>query len=445
MKHLMAYALIITTFAVAALFSGCDGILPNPPPYRVWKTPVLLAAAQAIFGPRISCNKSGITFIVWSQVNGSQNSIFSNYYIAGAGWTYPMNLTNSGNMISPQVAVDDSGNAIAVWMQGTAGNYSLYADRFVPGTGWGTAVLIEQNSGNVDYPQVAVNKSGDAIAVWAQDDGTQFNIWANRYVPGTGWGTAELIELNSGSAYSPQVVLDDLGNAIAVWYQNDGTRYNVWANHYIPGTGWGVAGLIEHDSGDASSPQVAFDSSGNAFAVWQQSDGTHNNICANRYVSGVGWGSVEIIEQNPGGATDAHIGFDGFGNAIAVWQQYDSTYTNIWANRYVPGTCWGMAVLIEQNAGYVNKVQVAVANSGNAIAVWLENDDLLWNVWANVYNPGRGWEGAQIIGEGVWGEMEDPHVAIDGSGNATAVWIQHGGLQFAVWARRFCAWNEADD
>jgi hypothetical protein len=69
-----------------------------------------------------------------------------------------------------------------------------------------------------------------------------------------------------------------------VWHQSDGTRYNIWANRYIPGTGWDTAGLIETDNaGSALYPQIAFDTSGNAIAVWSQSDGTRDNIWADRY------------------------------------------------------------------------------------------------------------------------------------------------------------------
>ncbi len=47
------------------------------------------------------------------------------------------------------------------------------------------------------------------------------------------WGTAELIETdNAGSAYDPQIAFDSSGNAIAVWKQNDGTRENIYANRF---------------------------------------------------------------------------------------------------------------------------------------------------------------------------------------------------------------------
>ena len=47
---------------------------------------------------------------------------------------------------------------------------------------------------------------------------------------------------------------------------------------------WGTAALIEAASGgDAYHPQIALAANGNALAVWEQSDGTHTNIWANRF------------------------------------------------------------------------------------------------------------------------------------------------------------------
>ena len=59
------------------------------------------------------------------------------------------------------------------------------------------------------------------------------NIVANRYTVGTGWGTAALIETdNAGHATGSEIAFDVSGNAMAVWLQSDGTRYNIWANRY---------------------------------------------------------------------------------------------------------------------------------------------------------------------------------------------------------------------
>lgn len=89
-----------------------------------------------------------------------------------------------------------------------------------------------------------------------------------------GWGTAQLLESdNSGTAQYPHIAADSSGNAMAVWQQSDGTRHNIWASYYKTGGGWSTPEKLEFDDySDALSPRVAFDNSGHAIAVWYQTE-----------------------------------------------------------------------------------------------------------------------------------------------------------------------------
>jgi hypothetical protein len=70
---------------------------------------------------------------------------------------------------------------------------------------WGAAEILETNTGDADYPQIAMSADGSAIAVWHQSDGIRDSIWANRF-NGSAWGNAVLIETNdTGDAWNPQV------------------------------------------------------------------------------------------------------------------------------------------------------------------------------------------------------------------------------------------------
>ena len=71
------------------------------------------------------------------------------------------------------------------------------------------------------------------------------------------------LEIVTGSATDPQVAFDADGNALVVWYQFDGTRLNAWANFYINGTGWDTAELIETDISNADRTAIAIDDDGN--------------------------------------------------------------------------------------------------------------------------------------------------------------------------------------
>ena len=358
--------------------------------------------SQNAFGAAISTDSSGNAIAVWYQDDGVSDKIWSNRYVVGTGWgTAQLIGTGSGwGWYPPQVSMDSSGNAIAVWYQDDGVSDKIWSNRYVVGTGWGTALLIGTGSGDAWISDVSVNRSGDAIAVWGQSDGTRYNVWSNRYVVGTGWGIATLIETDdSGSASDLRVSVDGSGNAIAVWSQSDGVRDNIWSNRYVVGTGWGTAQLIEtDDSGYAWEPQVSCDSSGNAIAVWSQSDGFRANIWSNRYTVGTGWGTAQLIETNDSGeALGPELSMDSSGDAIAVWYQWDGVRFNIWSNRYVAGTGWGTAELVEftpdsvscwDNAVYS---RVSVNSSGNAIAVWHQFDGTYYNIWSNRYVVGTGW------------------------------------------------------
>ena len=43
---------------------------------------------------------------------------------------------------------------------------NIYANRFVPATGWGTAGLIETSTYICRNPRLAATKTGEAVAVW---------------------------------------------------------------------------------------------------------------------------------------------------------------------------------------------------------------------------------------------------------------------------------------
>jgi hypothetical protein len=103
----------------------------------------------------------------------------------------------------------------------------------VSGKGWGKA---EQKSTgdapDLNTVRVAVDANGNAYAVWQQDTDSNYDMWANRYVVGQGWGKAALLEhSDAGPALGAAVASDRNGHAIAMWHQSDGKRFTIWASH----------------------------------------------------------------------------------------------------------------------------------------------------------------------------------------------------------------------
>jgi hypothetical protein len=266
----------------------------------------------------------------------------------------------------------------------------VWASRYTPGGHWSPAVEVGDASTFTAFdPQVATDPAGNAVVVWMQSDSRRGSIWVNRYVADIGWGAAMQLETDrTCSALFPQIAMDSKGNAIAVWEQSDGARYNVWSSCYTPGKGWAAAQRMETDYlGNAESPQIAFDAQGNAVAVWCQSDAASRRVWANHHEPSRGWGSARPIDADNGGdAFDPQIAMDGSGKAMVVWEQSNGARTHVWASRYVPGRGWRSAKPIETEiAGNGNFPQVAIHASGNAIVVWKQEEGMHSTIWASVY------------------------------------------------------------
>ncbi len=360
----------------------------------------------------------------------------------GWGTAELIETDNTGNAYSAHIAIDAAGNALAVWEQHDDLHSNIWSNRYTFGSGWGTPELIEtDNTGDAHSSDIAVDATGNALAVWFQSDGMRYSIWSNRYTVGSGWGTPELIETdNAGDALSPQIAIDASGNALSVWRQSDGSRDNVWSNRYSAGIGWGTPELIETDNaGDAQYPAIAFDAAGNALTLWRQSDGSRYNIWSNRYTAGNGWGTPELIETDDAGdALLPQIAFDAAGNALAVWSQYGGTTFDIWSSRYIAGNGWGTPELIEtDDAGSAMAPQIDIDTAGNAMAVWQQHDGFRANIWSNRYTAGSGWGTPELIVIDSPGNAGGFDIATDAAGNALAVWNQSDGTRYDIWSNRF--------
>ena len=372
--------------------------------------------------PQVAVSANGNAMAVWQQYDGAHYNIYARSYASGAWGTTQLIETGSGIADSPQVAMDSNGNAIVVWRQYDGAYYSIYANRYTAGT-WGAAKLLETATGDTQTPQIAMDNNGNAIAVWTQYDGAYYSTYANRYTAGA-WGTAKLLETATGIAQTPQIAMDSNGNAMVVWVQLDSVwRLSIYASKYTNAVGWGAVKLLETSNVDATTPQVAVDNNGNAFAVWAQG----GNIYADRYTAGV-WGTAKLLETSAVWATGPQVSMDNNGNAVVIW----TLGGNIYADRFSAGA-WGTATLLNTSAGWGMSQQVAMDNKGNAVVIWAQGG----SIYTNRYSAGA-WGKAQLI-ETIAGNAFVPQVALDGSGNAVAVWQQNNGPNLSIYENVFAA------
>lgn len=428
------------------LLAACGGGDSGPP--KRWLDATLIETNNAGDGdaPQVAMNRPGAAVAVWQQSDGTRTSIWANRFDATHktwGVQELIETDNTGHAVRPAVALDNAGTALAAWTQSDGNNDLLWVNRYQPGMGWGRAEPIKTfNTLSAYAPQLAFDTGGNALLVWHQSDGTRLAIWSSRYTPGSGWAPAVRVESNDAfNAVDPQIAFDAGGNAMVVWQQDDSTLANIWANRYSATTGWGTPTLVEtNHAGSAHAPQVGLDVLGNAYAVWSQSDGARTNIWANRYDAGTGtWRAPELLESNNEGPADgAPVAVEPGGTALAVWRQRTAGRDNIWANRYSLGSGWGVPELIETtDTGNASNPRVAYDASRQALAMWDTWDGVRTNIWVNHYDIRSGWADAVRMETIGTGSARAGDLAMDGQGNGMATWAEHDGTRNNIWANRY--------
>ncbi|MFH1320133.1 MAG: hypothetical protein ABII90_05695 [Bacteroidota bacterium] len=154
----------------------------------------------------------------------------------------------------------------------------------------------------------------------------------NKSDVGYRWDAPVILSTNrSGNAIRPYIDIDKSGNALAVWQQSDNGTNNIYANYYTQETGWQGAKRIENfDTRNGQNPKFTFNNSGEGTAIWSQFTGTDgNNIVINDFSVEDGFvpENATRIDTVPNSATTirgnpAEIFYHG-DRRIAVWNQYD--------------------------------------------------------------------------------------------------------------------------
>ena len=346
---------------------------------------------------------------------------------------------DEGEAFEHQVAFDGAGNAMAAWSQldAATGQYKTWARRYLPATGWGTAQRIQSEATREGRgPRVAFKPNGDAMVAWLQSDpGPVTNVWITSFTASTdSWGTATQVNTGAVGASFPVLAIDAAGNAMVAWPEGSSfATFHLMARR-LEAAGWGAVQQVDSAAGGASRPGLAVDASGNATLVWlqQNATGTGADVWANRFVAGTGWGTATMIETNGRDASNPAVASDAAGNAMAIWVQADDTnpVTNnsaVYSSRFSAGS-WGAATLVKGGAPFAWDGAIAMNASGDAVVVWQEDDGFDGaSVWARSYAAGVGGTPLRIDDQ-VTVLALSPRIGVDAGGNAVAVWSQGGHL-----------------
>lgn len=279
-------------------------------------------------------------------------------YDATTGWGSPAVISTAPN--AQAVEIDDAGNVVVIhraW-DASVSMVGLEALHRSAAGVWAAPEWIETTDTDVGEAKLAMDASGNAFAVWQQDDGAgSYDLHANQYTAGVGWGTPTLLESESLSVYAFDLGVGPNGDAVVTFLVDDGATNHVMANRFVAGTGWeGATTLRQGAAYVAYAPAVAVDAAGDALVTWT----THAEVYATRATASNGWGTTTPIGSV---ATWERTGLviDGDDVATAV--------AGVNAYRYTPADGWGAAQAVGFRFLDLRAQSVALAPEGDVFVI----------------------------------------------------------------------------
>ncbi|MFT3866295.1 MAG: PKD domain-containing protein [Solirubrobacterales bacterium] len=425
LKDLLRWALAATIVALAVPGSA----LAAP----TWLTPTTLSAGSAA-EPGVAVDPAGDSIAVWERESVDGEVVQAASRAAGGGWGSPVDLSVGGeNAYRPQVAVDQTGEAVAVWYRYDGTNWIAQAASRTAGGDWGAPVDLSATGEDALESQVAIDQAGEAVAVWERFDGSNEIIEAATRTAAGVWLAPLNLSAGGENAHAPQVAVDPGGDAVAVWHRSDGSTYVVQATTRAAGGGWQPPVDLSAPGVDAKDAQVAVDQAGDAVAVWEGYEGGHWIAQAASRPAGGIWGSPVDLSASGVDASELAVALDQAGDAVVAWDQYDgSTYVAEAASRAAGGS-WQSPVDLSTAGGIAYGPRVALDPGGDAVAVWSRDDGGSEKAQAAIRPAGGSW-GAPVDLSAADGVAPDPQVAVDSEGDATAVWQATDGTEGIVQA-----------
>ncbi len=387
---------------------------PTPPTLPTW------SAAEDVSLPlenaesaQVTVDGNGLATAVWSRYNGSNDIVQSSTSLNGGAWTTPVDLSATGqNGIIPQVTVDADGTATAVWVRNTGSGTSIQSSTRPSGGTWSSPADNLSVSGlNAFNPQVTVDVEGTAIAVWSRSNGTNTIIQSSTRPSGGSWSTPVDLSAPLGDAENPQVTVDATGTAIAVWSRSNGTNTIIQSSTRPIGGPWSTpVDDLSAAGQNASAPQVTVDSDGTATAVWIRSNGTNDIVQSSTRPSGGPWSTPEDVSEPLGSATQPQVTVDPTGLATAVWTRYDgSNFIVQSCMRPSDGSWSDPADDLSLPLQDALAPQIAAGANGRVVAVWEQgngsNTIIQSKSFDNAAAPNSGSGGESLAVTGVDGML----------------------------------------
>jgi hypothetical protein len=381
--------------------------------------------------PTLGVSEDGETVAVWRDFAREPGVRFeglqSRSKAPGGSWgpEVALPVSTEENMMEPQVAMDKAGDAIAIWARVEGrGSTVVQASERSPGGTWKAPVDLSAPGIVASQLRIAADAAGDAVAIWNYFEDNEELIGSSSLSAGGTWGPVVNLS-DDGRPDEAEVAMNDAGDAIVVWStftgSPGGNQIHAAIRRGAGGT-WGAPTTVASTGQWTLEPDAALDSAGNATVVWKreptQIGGGQTVIQAVTKAAGAsGWGAATRLSTGSL-ASAPQVETDANGDAFAVWKAGEGS---VQAASKPAGALWGPAVNIAKQAFKASAPLLAVDPKGDAYAIWTQTEASVggYRTYAANMPAGSSWQAPVSLGESTSYGLQ---IGVDGEGNATVLW-----------------------
>jgi hypothetical protein len=379
-----------------------------------WLLPAATVSDAKSINPAVAADAAGNVVALWSRDTGSSDYVLeARAHSVGGSWGTVDPLGPAGAYgVNPKVALDRGGNAFAIWSNG-----GIQAAVRPTGGAWGPSQTL--SGGTVDAPYLAVNATGDAVALWRRfpDASLPYTVQA-AFRRGGAWQAPQTAFGVSGKQVFPlAVAIDSAGNAAALWiYYDSLTSRKLQVSYRAAGAAdWETPVDLTSYSATCCGGDLGFDAAGNALAVF----GDGGTIKSSQRAGPAGAWSAP---QSVGSGEEPQLAVGPTGDAAMIWT-FSGTRLNV-ATRPAPTGVWSAPKELATNAEEAYLVDVAVDGAGRALVAWVVFESSRHHVLVSRGTVAtNSWENALPISI-PGAEAAFPTVALDSAGNGVVAFME---------------------
>jgi hypothetical protein len=340
---------------------------------------------------------------------------------AAGGELKPTNLSPGGaSASSPRIASDGVGNIVAAWREVDGDQSSIRAAFRQKGEAWGESTRISLPAASTESPEVAMDRLGNAVAIWHRSTGRDSVVQAAVRPAGGTWSAPQNLSAVDDVAFNADVALE-AGHLTAVWTVVRERRSVVESSSRTIAGSWEPAETISAPDENSYAPVVAMDGRGGAVASWQWSDGGFLVVQAASRSGAGDWSAPEALSGPGRHATRPVIAMDANGNVMVGWIRYNGSWFAAQVARRSAGESWAPPLNLSQRGGNAGGLDLAMNRRGDAVVTWVQGQlTSIGNLWSSFRPAGvGGWSRFPVTN--AWRGLQ-ARIALDEAGDATAVW-----------------------